>query len=702
MKWAVGVRRGSSGINFQRLLVVCLVVAACLPLVAVGLIAYGPLQQSLADDAAARVEQGRTTTEAILQRRDNDLDDLATSYAQWPALRTLIADREVGSIRQDVLGFLVAQGSVDDALVVTANGSISAGPDSVEALGLTVEAPGAPARSAYLTVGDGIYAFRDRPIGDGLAEAVGRLVLLRRLDARFAADVRRLTGFDLALVDANGTSILFTDEPSARTAEALQGDRLVEQSGSLAIGRLPLSLEGGRAATIVLTADLSTLHIANGQLPTLLIGLVGLTGVAALVMALALAAVLRRRLTGVHESLTAIADGRVAPRQGDVIGDELSRVRGGLDRVIEALDRREHILRRSLRVAAALSSDRPVGELAEAASSAAVEIFGLRACRVIDADGQVIGLVGGDGGGREVEAPLGLDERHSGSLIGVLARETAWSEADQIQLEVLALLVGTLLRDAQLYGQAADRAERVVQVNRLQREFLRAVSHGLQTPLTTMDLAAEDLIESSGTDAFVRQRAEILRAESRRLARQVAQILTMSRLDAGVVRVELDAVAPGRLARRVWSEIAPDRPLEVVDDGHFALADKAALEQVLSIVLDNANRYAPTGATRVTVGGAEDARVRVLVEDAGPGVPSTERERIFRRFVRGSASGAASGMGLGLGVARGLMRAMDGDLRSVPSELGGAGFALTLPAAGHGGPATPALAQRAEAEAVKS
>jgi signal transduction histidine kinase len=149
------------------------------------------------------------------------------------------------------------------------------------------------------------------------------------------------------------------------------------------------------------------------------------------------------------------------------------------------------------------------------------------------------------------------------------------------------------------------------------------------------------------------------------------------------------------------------RSLEVDDGGHeLVIADSAALEQILGILLDNANRYAPTGRIRVRIEpafaasmaspGAEASSatqaspdgdgqglVRIVVEDEGPGVSPAERERIFRRFVRGSTSGASEGMGLGLGVARGLARAMGGELRYVPGELGGAGFVLTLPGAIH-------------------
>jgi signal transduction histidine kinase len=306
---------------------------------------------------------------------------------------------------------------------------------------------------------------------------------------------------------------------------------------------------------------------------------------------------------------------------------------------------------------------------------------------VVDGDGEVLGSAsgtGGNGSGSDVEAPLGLDKHDDGSLIGRLRAGGGWTDGDQVQFEVMALLTGTLIRDAELYGRALDRAERVNQVNRLQREFLRAVSHGLQTPLTTIGLAVDDLVDGAGTDEFLRTRAEIVRGETRRLARQVAQILTMSRLDAGMVSVEPDAIAAARVARAVWSELAPARRLEVEELGQqLAIADQPALEQILTILLDNANRYARVGRIRVRIepGETETGQIRIVVEDEGPGVAPAERERIFRRFVRGSTSSGSEGLGLGLGVARGLARAMGGDLRYGSGELSGAAFVLTLPAA---------------------
>ena len=690
--------RHSPGITFQRLLVIALVLAAVLPVATIGVLAYRPIQEGVEADASARIEQARTTAQAVLQRRDRDLDDLVRSYAAWPTLADMVTNGNVQSIQADVLGFLVGQGSIDDGLIVTAGRTISARrPDQAQNLLSSLDIDGATANS-YVVLPDGLYAARRRPIqpqtdatGSAQPEPLGELVFLRRLDARFATDVVHLTGFDVTLLDPSGTPLLFTNEATTRNAALLGLDQSTGRVGTTAAGRLPLELADGRSYQLLLTADLSTLNLANGELPTLLAAVVVATTAVALFMALALATILRRRLAFIHDSLSAIADGRVPP-EGDIPAqDEIARVGVGLDRLVEALDRREMILRRSLAVAASLPTDRPVEELAQRSAAAAVEIFDLRGCRVVDAQGDVLGsaVAGGaskanaHGGGSDVDAPLGLEQHDDGSLVGSIRSARTWTDGDQVQFEVMALLVGTLIRDAQLYGRALDRAERVSQVNRLQREFLRAVSHGLQTPLTTIGLAVDDLVEGAGTDDFLRTRAEIVRSEMRRLARQVAQILTLSRLDAGMVSVEPEAIRPGRVARAVWSGIAPSRVLEIEEIGrHLVIADRAALEQVLAILLDNANRYAPTGTVRVRIDPGElPGQVRVAVEDEGPGVAPAERERIFRRFVRGSTSGGKEGLGLGLGVARGLARAMGGELRYAVRDVAGAAFVLTLPAA---------------------
>ena len=122
-------------------------------------------------------------------------------------------------------------------------------------------------------------------------------------------------------------------------------------------------------------------------------------------------------------------------------------------------------------------------------------------------------------------------------------------------------------------------------------------------------------------------------------------------------------MAPEPIIERVWRSLGSDRPFRLEDrtDGMVAVADRAALEQVAWMLLDNAIKYAPDrGGRRQSSSRDGHARIAITVWDQGPGIVPEERARVFRRFERGSSSEGLEGTGLGLDVARGLVRAMGG------------------------------------------
>lgn len=698
--------------SFQRLLATALIVVATVPTIALGLIAYQPVQASLEADAEARTSHAVATARSLLASSASDIDDLAQSYATWPTLHDLLASSAVDSIRNDVLGFLVSQGRVDAAAIVDGATVIEVGLDGIDAADRSALFGQQPvAQPVFRSVGGGVYLEAWRDIGTPGEPAAARLILLRRLDAAFAAEVHLLTGFDVTLLDAAGRSTLATDGAlAARLGPGALGPAETENRGGLAIGRVSLLDPAGSAGTtaaagtLVLVAETAALQVTSQDLPRLLLFGIALTTLVALLVAIGLAQLLGRRLRRIHASLAAIADGRVSPTMhGDSGADALGRVNLGLNRLVETLDRREQILRRCLAMLGSLSADRALEEVVATVSREAVLIFGFDACRIVGADGTTLGSAvrpgsepGAEASSRPVVAALGTNGPSEGSIVGDVDAASGWTDGDQAQFDVLGLLVGALLRDARLYGRASDRANRLDRVNRVQREFLRAVSHSFRTPLTTIDLAVEDLIDGSDGNAFLHERAVLVRAEERRLARQVAQVLTLSRLDAGMFHAEPEPVAAAALIEHVWSEVGGGRPIEILDrsEGMVAVVDRAAIEQIVAVLLDNAVRYASEGRIRVVLSRAdgpgrrpggrsanrpESERLRIVVEDEGPGVRVAEREQIFRRFVRGSASAGTDGVGLGLGIARALAASMDGDLRVVSGELSGAAFALTVP-----------------------
>jgi signal transduction histidine kinase len=279
-----------------------------------------------------------------------------------------------------------------------------------------------------------------------------------------------------------------------------------------------------------------------------------------------------------------------------------------------------------------------------------------------------------------------------------------WTEPDRAIFTLFGRLLGIAIRDATLVDQAGDRAREAARLAALQADFLRGVSHNLQQPLTTIRLVADELAAGDHDPDRTAAAAATIRSESVSLARLVRQLLTMSRLDAGTMHIELEPIAPAALVRRVWSSFRSTRRL-VVDDrapGVLAIADRTCVEQIVGILLDNALKYAPRGAITARIepraaGGspgaagqvvapADAAFVSLTIIDAGPGVPPAEQDRVFDRFARGSTSGGVDGTGLGLDVARGLARATGGGI-VYRSGLGGAAFEVALPAEPDLGPA---------------
>jgi signal transduction histidine kinase len=218
------------------------------------------------------------------------------------------------------------------------------------------------------------------------------------------------------------------------------------------------------------------------------------------------------------------------------------------------------------------------------------------------------------------------------------------------------------------------------------QELVSSACHELRTPLTSLHATLELLQEELRRGAVDRAQAlaytDIAVRQTRRLVELATELLDLSRLDAEAPPA-LRPVEVAELARCVEQEFgarltAADRSLRVEGGPATALADPLAVKRILAILVDNATSY---GAGPVTLTVVRDGkRVTVAVTDRGPGVAPDERERIFERFVRGSAGAAAAGAGLGLAIARGLARAMGGELRAVPNPRG-ARFVLTLPAA---------------------
>jgi signal transduction histidine kinase len=221
------------------------------------------------------------------------------------------------------------------------------------------------------------------------------------------------------------------------------------------------------------------------------------------------------------------------------------------------------------------------------------------------------------------------------------------------------------------------------------RAFVSTASHELRTPLTLLqgmlELLDDDLREGRVDLDDAHDQITGAKRQLRRLEHLASDLLDLSRLDAEAP-LRSEPVELGELTRAVAAEFdrrATDRGLsiDVVPPigPCWAKGDPGAVARIVRILLDNALRFAPGGEPVHVVAAYHGERATVEVVDAGPGVPPGERDLIFERFQRGSATGGEEGFGLGLAIGRELARRLGGDLTLAGDDGPGARFVLSLP-----------------------
>ncbi|WP_084517799.1 DUF4153 domain-containing protein [Microtetraspora niveoalba] len=213
-------------------------------------------------------------------------------------------------------------------------------------------------------------------------------------------------------------------------------------------------------------------------------------------------------------------------------------------------------------------------------------------------------------------------------------------------------------------AMAADLGE----VDRQRRELVANVSHELRTPITGLQAVLENVVDGvSPPDVDTLGTAL---AQTQRLGRLVAQLLDLSRLDSGARLIEPETLDLVSLCRQAAGEAALARDDVIVESdvppGARLVADPGLLAQVLANLLDNAVRHSPPGGTvRLTARASGTDMMEVAVVDAGPGIPASERARVFERFSRLDAGRAADagGAGLGLAIAKEIVELHGGRIR---------------------------------------
>jgi signal transduction histidine kinase len=232
-----------------------------------------------------------------------------------------------------------------------------------------------------------------------------------------------------------------------------------------------------------------------------------------------------------------------------------------------------------------------------------------------------------------------------------------------------------------------DMAGSLEATERRRLQLVGDVAHELRTPLTTLDGYLEGL-----EDGVIEPSAEtwrLLRTETGRLTRLVADLSELWRAEARQLPLRTEAVDVAAIARGVVEGFAPLAAargihVDVPSVPTHALADRDRVAQVVGNYLSNAIRHAPDGSTVTVASGSSDGRVRLAVTDRGPGLAPDQLEAVFERFYRvdPARSRSGGGSGIGLTIARALAEAMGGRAWAErPRDGRGVTFLLELPPA---------------------
>jgi signal transduction histidine kinase len=360
--------------------------------------------------------------------------------------------------------------------------------------------------------------------------------------------------------------------------------------------------------------------------------------------------------------------------------DELARLAESHNRLAADLERRNRELGRILAAIEGASPRDGVEFLAGKAALDAQAAFGMLDAEVILVDPTEIPkdeVVPGEA--RPLRAELRVGNDALGVLLGRLPATRTWEHADQDLFDLFASQVAVAIRNAQLFGQVEAQNVQLLELDAAKDDFLRGVSHNLQTPLTSIRAYAEQLAIDRPD-----QRLGIIAEQSERLSRMVRQLLTVTRLESGALHPRSEVVSLATRVRKAWEALGANDVVFTLEDrsgGWLAVADADQLDQVLWALLDNAVKYGGRSPISVEIAVDESAsRLRMTVADRGPGIAEADRTRLFGRFVRGAERSPDEGSGLGLYVSRELCRAMGGDLVLEPATGRGAAFSIHLAA----------------------
>lgn len=262
------------------------------------------------------------------------------------------------------------------------------------------------------------------------------------------------------------------------------------------------------------------------------------------------------------------------------------------------------------------------------------------------------------------------------------------------ELNLFGLLgqhAATAIEHALLYTRLRVQTDELNRMAAVQTDFLRGITHDLQTPLTSIRALASELQASDAVDTAARIDLETIAQQADRLRRMVGQLLAVSRLEVGELTPRQEVFRVGPIIQRTWTALRAGEhrfAFEEAGPPHLVVADPDRLEQVLWALMDNAVKYSPAGSSISVRSIASPSPhgggllAEIAIHDDGVGMDEVTRAHAFEQFYR--AAGARllvpDGSGIGLYAARGLVQAMGGMISLQSSPGSGTTVIVNLPA----------------------
>ncbi|MGH3331364.1 MAG: HAMP domain-containing sensor histidine kinase [Nocardioidaceae bacterium] len=218
-------------------------------------------------------------------------------------------------------------------------------------------------------------------------------------------------------------------------------------------------------------------------------------------------------------------------------------------------------------------------------------------------------------------------------------------------------------------------------VDQQRRDLVANVSHELRTPVSALRAVLENLVDGVSPPDHATLQAALDQTE--RLGRLVTDLLDLSRVDAGLSPLDVEALSVEPFLQSVVEEArVSDRPVGYVVDVHpsdlVVHGDRERLHQLVANLLDNAGRHSPSGGTVTLRAAVDDGQVLLDVVDEGPGIAPADRSAVFQRFTTGAAATGDGGTGLGLAISRWVADLHGGSIE-VADSVSGCHIRVALP-----------------------